>query len=340
MNVEEMKSFPVMARQSCIKCAIGCKRKWLYKYRLGIELRGEQMQEAATLGKIYHKFMQYGPGNDARVSGWVKQLQVNLMARVDKGEDIDGTMVRKATELTHLYNRAKAMAHIFWEAFPLPPYLEIVGTEIDCSYRIGEVEVGGTIDRILQNTDTGRFWIGDYKSTGRKLEAIFGGLAWSVQARLYRLLTIKYLEQKQMLRKGDDDLKGLIMDGIVRPGIKLCRTDEKNAKTWGVSIDDAYLQRVKDWYKEKEEAGEPVMLSKAIIFAEPVMNRELMEAISMIARLNYEPQKLERFPRDITRMACYRYERQCEYHDLCETDPAYWDGLFEIKYKIKEEETK
>jgi len=143
-----------------------------------------------------------------------------------------------------------------------------------------------------------------------------------------------------MLRKGDDDLKGLIMDGIVRPGIKLCRTDEKNAKTWGVSIDDAYLQRVKDWYKEKEEAGEPVMLSKAIIFAEPVMNRELMEAISMIARLNYEPQKLERFPRDITRMACYRYERQCEYHDLCETDPAYWDGLFEIKYKIKEEETK
>uniref|UniRef100_A0A6M3KRK5 Putative PD-(D/E)XK nuclease superfamily protein n=1 Tax=viral metagenome TaxID=1070528 RepID=A0A6M3KRK5_9ZZZZ len=339
MNIKDLKSLPIEARQSSIACVYACKRKWLLKYRLGITLRGEQIKESANLGQIYHRFKQLGPGREDEVRKWVRDRQTALMSQVDAGEDLDGTLARLANLLTELYHKAEVMAHIFWERFPLPPYLEVIGREIDVSVPISllgfysegsKILIGGRLDSLLRNKEDGNIWIRDDKSTGRALETVFAGLGWSIQARLYRILADHYLTEGAV--------RGFIMDGIVKPGIKLCGKDEKTAKAENITPQEAYLRRVRQWYMEQEGDMDRKMIdSKALIFAESLYPPELVSAIMMIDTLAKAPcesaHHLEsEFPRDITRQACMQYETQCEYHDLCDRHPDYWDELFECKY--------
>ncbi len=334
MKLDTIQPKPVVCRQSCISCAIACEMKWFLKYRLGVTLRGAEVKEGATLGKIYHKFQQFGPGKENEVLLWVREKQKVLMDRADKGEDLDGSMVRLANLMTDLYHKAEAMAHLFWERYPQPDYLRTVGTEIKISAPspvLGQT-IEGTIDKLLENTKDGRYWIRDHKSTGMSLDSIFGGLEWSVQSRIYRILGFHYLTTLKPFTPGEW-LRGFILDGILRPGIKLCRTDEKNAKTWNCSIQDAYLRRVKEWYKEKDQDA---MLSRAMIYDEPLYPDELVKALSLMRDLSVRPIELKAYSRDITRTECFKYNTKCIYHDLCSTDLSQWDSLFETRYKIEE----
>jgi hypothetical protein len=332
MNLTKIVPKPVVCRQSCITCALSCERKWYYRFRLGIALRGVEIKESADLGKIFHKFMEVGPERKDEVLKWVRQRQTDLMKRVDAGEDLDGSIIRLANMLTDLYNKAEVMATLFWKKYPQPDYLETIGTEIKISVQSNYgIPIEGTVDKLLRDTKTGNYWIRDYKSTGRSLARIFGGLPWSIQARIYRLLGLGVLDSMG-LWKDNSQLKGFILDGILKPGIKLCRTDEKNAKSWGCNVEKAYLQRVEEWYKEKDEDA---ILSKAMIYNEPTLPQELAETLTFMRGLSTRPpDDPENFLRDITRRTCFEYEKQCIYHDLCKTPVAYWDSLFESKYKF------
>lgn len=333
MKLDTIQPKPVVCRQSCISCAIACEMKWFLKYRLGVTLRGAEVKEGATLGKIYHKFQQFGPGKENEVLLWVREKQKVLMDRADKGEDLDGSMVRLANLMTDLYHKAEAMAHLFWERYPQPDYLRTVGTEIKISAPspiIGQV-IEGTIDKQLENLKDGSYWIRDHKSTGfNTLDAIFTGVGWSVQGRIYRILLEHHLAINKILAP----IRGFILDGILHPGIKLCKADEKNAKTWGCSIDDAYLRRIKEWYKEKDIKA---ILSRGIVYDESLYPDELMKALELMKDLEGRSLEISSYSRDITRAECFRYNKQCIYHDLCSTDPSQWDSLFETKYKIEDD---
>lgn len=336
MNFDNLKPKPVVCRQSCITCALTCERKWFYQYRLGISLRGGEYKEAATLGTIYHRLQCLGPGQEAKVRAEIRQQQTALMDKVDRGEDLDGNMTRLASMLTSLYQKAEVMAHVFWEKYPQPSYLKIIGTEIKHTMVWDNLVLEGTIDKLLVNEQDNLVWIRDHKSTGRSLATIFGGLAWSLQARLYRILADDYFYNWGRVR-------GFILDGIVKPGIKLCKTDEKNAKEWNCSVEDAYLRRVKEWYETYEVKAEldgkqntKALDSKGIIFTEPLFPDELLMALRRIQELGSRQILPTYFSRDTTRTACFAYEKQCIYHDLCTTDPIQWDSLFETKYKFEE----
>lgn len=335
MKIKDIKPKPVVCRQSTIKCALACKRKWFYRYRLGIRLRGGEAGEAATLGRIYHKFQQLGPGHDDEVRAWIRGKQAALMARVDKGEDLNGSMKQLANLMTELYHKAEVMAHLFWEKYPQPDYLRTIGTEIKVSSIFGfkgdEITLEGTIDKLLENEQDGNRWIRDHKSTGLSLEHLFGGLMWDIQARLYRLLATEYLGGPEEAK-----LKGFIMDGILKPGIKLCGTDEKNTEKWDCSIEEAYLRRVRKWYDER---GVDAIRSKALIYNEPLMPQDMLSVYSEMLYLSaLPPDEPELFPRDVTRTACFQYNRKCVYHDLCDSPVKRWDELLETKYEIKDEE--
>lgn len=353
MDFSKIQPLPVVCRQSCINCAIECERKWFYQYRMGVRLRGTQYKEAATLGKIYHKLQLYGPGMVQDVRAWVRGQQQALMARVDAGEDLDGEISRLATNLTSLYNKAEVMAHIFWEKFSQPSYLETIAKEITHTVEWKGLILEGTIDKLQLNHSVGSdgdVWIRDHKSTGRPLAVIFGGLPWSVQARIYRILADDYCKKNKLGQYEAYQIKGFILDGIVKPGIKLCGKDEKNAKEWirdhksKCSVEDAYLRRVKEWYHAYEVkadlAGQDnpkAIDSKGIFYTEPMFSDELKRHLDKMRRLsNYFPHP-DNFDRDITRQACFSYEKRCIYHPLCETDPAQWDQLFETKYKLVNE---
>lgn len=327
MNFAEINPLPVTCRQSTITCAISCERKWFCQYRLGIGLRGVEIKEAATLGTIYHHLQSEGPGGEKIVQAWVREKQKELMAI----EDPDGQAARFANMLTGLYHKAEAMARLMWERFPQPENFKVIGKEIEHSMEWNGLVLNGTIDYLLQQ-DGGGIWIRDHKTTGRSLAALFGGLSWSIQGRLYRVLANDYCTAIS-LSSGTrvPSIRGFILDGILKPGIKLCKKDMTNAKEWKVTEEDAYLRRVKEWY---QNCGEETMRSKGIMFTEPLFPEELTNALGMMRGLSMRPIHPSHYRRDVTRTACFAYEKQCVFHDLCETDPNQWDELFERKYKL------
>ncbi len=336
IKIEEIKMKPFTCRQSGISCAHGCERYWFFQERWGVILRGVKVKEGATLGNIYHMFQKLGPGQDEEVKAWVRKMQSDLMARVDKGEDLDGEMVRLANLLTTLYQKAEAMAHLFWERYPTPSYLKTIGTEIKHTLTIatGKLEglvLEGTIDKLVQDTrSSGNLWIRDHKSTGmNSLDVIFAGFTWSTQGRIYRILATDYC------RKYDDKgaVLGFILDGIMKPGIKLCKKDDKNAAAWRCSVEEAYLRRVKEWYAEKD-----AIRSQSIVFNEPLYPPELVKELLKMQELGTRDNNPDSYARDPSRYHCYLYDTQCIYHDLCSSPKSRWEELFDNKYKIKDEE--
>ena len=341
MKIEEIKMRPFACHQSSISCAHGCERYWFYQERWGVILRGVKVKEGATLGNIYHKFQHLGPGHEEEVKAWVMKMQTDLMTRVDKGEDLDGEMVRLANLLTTLYHKAKAMAHLFWERYPIPSYLETIGTEIKHTLTITDemfrgLVLEGTIDKLVEDTRSANFWLRDHKSTGmNSLDVIFAGFNWSTQARMYRILAVDYLiKTGQDSKWAVDHVKGFILDGIMKPGIKLCKKDEKNAAIWGCSVEDAYLRRVAEWYAEKDIRG---IRSQSILYNEPLYPAELVSQLKTMQELRDRGNDPEFYDRDPSRFHCFLYDSQCIYHDLCSSPKSRWEELFDNKYKIKED---
>ena len=340
MNIEEIQMRPFSCHQSSISCAHGCERCWFFAERWGVELRGVKVKEGATLGSIYHKFQQGGIENQAKVKPWVSKMQTALMDRVDKGEDLDGEMARLASLLTTLYNKAEAMARLFWERYPTPSYLKTIGTEINHSMTIQDgpikgMVLEGIIDKLVQDTHTGNIWIRDHKSTGMKtLNVIFAGFPWSPQARMYRILAKDFCD-KTIEVPHPFPIVGFILDGIMKPGIKLCGKDDKNAKLWKCSVEVAYLRRVKEWYAEKD-----AIRSQAIMYNEPLYPPEFIYELDLMRGLSERGNTPKAYPRDPSRFHCFLYESECIYSDLCNSPMSRWPELFDNKYKIKEPEKK
>lgn len=346
MKIEEIQMRPFRCHQSSMSCAHGCGRCWFFAERWGVELRGVKVKEGATLGQIYHKFQKLGPGHEQEVRAWVTKMQTALMAQADKGEDLDGQMLRLVNLLTTLYNKAEAMARIFWERFPTPSYLKTIGTEIKHTMTIPSGPLAGMIlegiiDKLVQDTRNGNIWIRDHKSTGLKtLEAIFAGFTWSPQARMYRILAKDYCNIKDWRLEGN--VIGFILDGILKPGIKLCGKDDKNSKVWNCSVEDAYLRRVKEWYAEYSDKndGRKSIESRAIMFNEPLYPHEFLIELIKMEDLSRRGNNPAEYQRDPSRFHCFLYDSQCIYHDLCNSPKSRWPELFDIKYKIKELEKK
>ena len=347
MKIEDIKTRPFFCSQSSMKLALNCIRAWFFKIQWGLQLRGVEIKESADLGQIYHKFQQFGPGEEPKVRAWVHQRQTALINRIDKGEDLDGQMARLVSSLSTSYDKALAMAQIFWDKYPQPSYLKTIGVEIkhrmDMKFPGGiTIPLEGIIDKLLLDTRNGNIWIRDHKSTGRALASLFLGIQWSIQARLYRILALDYMVKKDWI--GQDPkwalahVKGFILDGILKPGIKLCGKDEKNSKAWNCPLEDAYLRRVKEWYaiKEEENPGSTIK-SQSIMFNEPLFPDELKRDLTRLYNISIKGKDPKAYSRDGTRFHCFLYEKPCIYESLCSAPISQWPELLDTKFKIKEE---
>lgn len=348
MKIEDIKTRPFFCSQSSMKVALNCALAWFFTYRWGLSLRGGEFAESADLGTIYHKFQQLGSGNRDLVLPWANKWQSSLIAKIDAGGDLDGQMARTVSAITVSYNKAEAMSQIFWDKYPQPSYLKTIGVEIkhkmDMKFPGGiTIPLEGTIDKLLLDTRNGNIWIRDHKSTGRALASLFLGIQWSIQARLYRILALDYMTKNDWV--GQDPkwalahVKGFILDGILKPGIKLCGKDEKNSKAWNCTLEDAYLRRVKEWYavKEEENPGSTIK-SQSIMFNEPLFPDELKKDLTRLYNISIKGKDPKAYSRDGTRFHCYLYEKPCIYESLCSAPMSRWPELLDTKFKIKEEE--
>ncbi len=346
MKIEDIKTRPFFCSQSSMKLALNCIRAWFFKIRWGLQLRGVEIKESADLGQIYHKFQEFGPGQEQKVKAWVTKRQMALSLQIDKGEDLDGQMARLVSSLTVSYNKAGVMARIFWDKYPQPSYLKTIGVEIkhkmDMKFPGITIPLEGTIDKLLLDTRNGNVWVRDHKSTGRALASLFLGIQWSIQARLYRILAEDYCKYKKSDIDGKEvkwEVAGFILDGILKPGIKLCGKDNRNAVAWNCSIEDAYLRRVKEWYavKEEENPGSTIK-SQSIMFNEPLFPDELKRDLTRLYNISIKGKDPKAYSRDGTRFHCYLYEKPCIYESLCSAPMSRWPELLDTKFKIKEEE--
>jgi hypothetical protein len=271
--------------------------------------------------------MKEGQDNLHLVKEYVSGMQDRLMAQIEAGEDLDGSLAGKVNVLSSLYHKAEAVANLFWARYPRnEEKWRMIAKEV----KIEDGSLRGIVDVVDLDEKHQKTWIRDYKTTGKSLAGILTGYQYGAQLRVYRMLADAWCGQN-----GYPSPMGFILDAVAMPGIKMCRTDEKNAKKWDCSVEDAYLQRIKEWYEEK---GKQVMVSTAMPFLEPVMPTELDDAIETIVDLSTTPPDPQNFPRDITGSYCMAWDKPCLYAPLCESSPSVWPAIIEEKYTVWEEE--
>jgi hypothetical protein len=321
---EHMVDYKKPISSSGILTALGCARKFLYSSKWRLYRKAKQYSASATFGKILHRLLQVGEDATEKVHQEIIKQHSELLAQIQRGEDLVGEVAREADELHDSYTKALAVATIFWERFPPAEHMETVSREekIEGVFDLS-LPIVGFVDWVVRDKRDGSVWIRDTKTTSRSFDSILTGFEWSVQCRFYRLLAKN--------KTWGADVKGFILDMVKVPTIKMCGKDEKNAAIWGCTVFEAYVKRVKDWYAEQEGDA---MKSVAIAFHEPVLCGELLNVLSKIDVLWNTEAVPENFCKDLTRSSCYAYEKVCPYHVLCSSDPVTWPATMEQLFEV------
>lgn len=303
-------------------CGLICARKWMFKYRWGLFPKMKPYSSAASLGKLVHRLAEVGEENVLQVREEVVEMQKNLMVQVENGDDLDGSLVRKANQLTELYSKALCVMKLFWEAHPPTEKLVDIGRElwVESIIRVSgtELPIRGRMDRLHLN-EAGDVFVRDIKTTGQApLSMLLTGYQFSLQCRFYRLLAQAYVKQQGI--KNSRKI-GFIIDAMLMPTIKFCKKDTDF---------NAYLSRVKEWYKEKQEEAS---LSWLIRYGEEGIPSELREALQRILLLREMDPVPDNYPRNVTQSGCTAYRKVCPYYTLCEMDPLQWEAIIAQQYE-------
>lgn len=97
---------------------------------------------------------------------------------------------------------------------------------------------------------------------------------------------------------------------IQSPQILMCRTDEKNATEWGISVPDAYERRCVEWLWDSP--------SKLQTHTIPINRRKMDSAKQWLwdgAKRILENRRATRWMTNEN--ACYKWSKQCEYGNAC-----------------------
>jgi hypothetical protein len=241
---------------------------------------------------------------------------------------LDGSIIAHINGLTTLYQKAEAVANIFWKKYPRSEDRETLFRE----EHIVVDDVEGTLDEMELYIPNGQTTLRDTKTTGRALDAILTGYSYGLQLRVYR-----YLAEDWCRKNGYAAPLGFIVDSVLMPTIKLCGKDVKRAKTIGCTPEEAYITRVEEWY---EENGKKAMASTPMRFNEPLMTEELDDAFETIRELSNRDPKPTNYKRDVTKSYCYAYENVCPYYSLCDMKCSMWPVELDQHFEVWETEQK
>ena len=330
-EIKDMEYFNGPLHQSDLSMLSRCERAFMYRYKWGLRPKLESGSGAAGLGQIFHKVVEYGEDRIEESRAWVKKQQQVLWEAVERGEDIDGGIAISVKAMTDAYNKALAVARIYWEQYPTPDYLETLATEeyIEGTVTIGEgvtVRVAGTVDRLMRDKRDGRLWVRDWKTSSRDVEYIMTGYQWSIQCKMYRILAHLWARQNQEIYGIENtEPVGFIVDGVQMPTIKFCKKDRDF---------DAYIERCKAWYKDNLKTA---FVSRAVIYQEPLLNESICKLLAKGSVAQNDTYiRTDKYSNDITASYCTNYERQCTYYDLCNCNERLWPEIIDRKFKVVE----
>jgi hypothetical protein len=343
----ERETFIQPLRQSSVDTCLRCKRCYMFRYRWGISPRAKQYMVASDRGKLLHRLMQLGPQGIPMVRSEVNDEVSKLLKIIDSGGDLMGDIARQVDDVENSYNQALVMATILWEKYPRPATHKVLAKEktVKASIRLNdgsrpdlciETELEGTLDEVVEDTESKLIWIRDYKTSSRDVMFTLTGYQWSLQCRMYRLLAGAYLQSiPEYVNRAPE---GFILEILQTPTITMCDKDrsfnliehtfksgprkgttEMQKDYFGEPTFENYLQRCKEWYTAQ---GDVSVKAFGIRFSESVLPPELRMDLMTAAVYRLLPAVPENFPRDETASYCKHYERVCPYYELCSTDPA------------------
>lgn len=328
-------AMPVI-RQSTLKDFVNCRRYALYRHVLGLSPKTTRRSVSADTGTFWHLGMSQacqstGGTDKARLA--MIDLRDRLVADMAQAleEDLTGEVMKQVKDLTMACDKAIAMLRIFWHKYPLRDDIEIVATEDTLLLKLPVLDdlwVQVKPDLIVRDTH-GNLWIEDHKSTGVPPSEVMVGKPWNFQTTLYAAaVATKYAQP----------VTGVIFNIMQTPGIRLCAKDEKEAAKKHISAENAYMARVSEWYGE---TGDVTIRSTwfplaGSSYAAKQHIDTLRFTAAMLANEMADVDESTDLPGvfecDGSCQACKRYNRTCEYMDLCDTDPVAWPTIINAFY--------
>lgn len=338
-------------RSSALSCFEHCPRKFLYRYKLGLVLKGDY-SPALHAGRVFHLVLQSlfaGAGETKALKAadpYLNRLSKNLMAEADPAGFLpSGKLVEDVlVDLENEYHKARAMAVAFLKFVPFNySHWEILRTPdgTPCIELLLETKVPGIstplvapCDLALLKKGTTEVWIVDHKSTSQNAMARARSVRISAQIQLYRLVLQSHLnvwaEQESY---PDLTVVGSIHNIVKKPGIKFCpKTKDKD----GFS---AYITRVHAWYQDEhnKDPGNSPILQTATAFTEPILGPELYLRLQQQARASHTDPCLDRFYRGGD-YCCSTFNKECIFADLCSTSLATWPDIVARKFEVSHRE--
>lgn len=390
-----LKVFQPTIRSTAMTQFETCKRKYMYRYRLG--LRPRSYMSALHIGDIYHQIMcelycgqpleqALGIVSKTTLDQQVKlEMMANDVGMLQNGKTLEAALHQLQSD-TQL---AVAMARWVWKNYPinfdiwenvLPPE-----TLIECKYDTIYQPIRVRIDGLLKKRDSDEVWIVDHKTTALMSPTIRAKSAlMEVQPKLYRIVVESYLEKFNKEHGTKLTCVGIVHNFIRKPGIRFspdrndklrtqftagtqtclakvkaggCFTDKQrethDSEVCAIKADskftspwEKYLARVTKWYEDEArmKPEDPPYLRSRIRFIEPIMTTELLTQLRQADRASRSDPDFSKFYRDPAGTACYNYNTQCPYWDLCTTPVSNWTRIiasgFDVVTRDEEDEGK
>ena len=343
-------------RQSKTEDFWRCPRYFAWRHRFGVAPKKVGVGAVAPyLGGLFHQYMEDWEQGIAEEDTFARQVSelnaaISKLAEWEDKEGPPGLGSKVETEqekgLTTIY-KARAMARVYQNSYPRTVKEETVLVEADMSVQLPGFKspIEGVLDK-LYKTDTGEYWIRDYKTVGRSLSVRAVTLAFEVQKVIYKLLGQAYLHSI-----GEDPRKLVgIHHGLVgKPLINFGREDRPFTETtrviargknkgetvtektyYGEPDFENYAGRVHEWFSatghyetdKYKIQGNPRLLESNIRFASSGLSAEDLVVLKEIDDASTVVPTLQGFYK--RRTGCVWYNTPCAYLRLCESHPSTW----------------
>lgn len=350
-----------------------CPRKFLYQAKLG--LRAKTLERPLSVGTFVHLTLAglfMGKSEEEALAYSEAALEKNesdLMGWADPAGFLpDGSDLKSTLQGLHEdYYKARAMALVFWRFRPfdaskwevlldpdgqpmverhLDHELPTLGMSEDPKHPLPFPVVRTTCDLALVKKETGEVWIVDFKTTSFDARKRSESTGFSPQLALYRLGL--QMELDKWAAKAVDKcaspatfvaprVVGSFHAIIQKPTIKYC-PHSKDKRGF-----QAYVARLVQWYKDKEEAdpNHPPLLLDSTLFPNALMTQELWGRLERYVDAAGHDFDLDYFYR-AGESACFKFNRVCPFMALCNSTPALWPEIVRNRFVVsfREDEEK
>lgn len=329
-------------RSSAIGMAAECYRKYLYRYRLGLESRF--YDSALTIGKVYHAIRALL--RRGKTESDALHIAANLLGewqqRTSEGADKRGFTPtgQDASAVIAKGNKdwqiARAMALWAHRQNPIDEKkYHILGIEklIEVYYATIRTPIRVRIDLLLQEKSTGDLWFHDEKTCSDPPMELLSGLRFALQSRLYRLATEAWLQNDPKAPQGK--LVGVRHDLLQKLSIRQKQNEQLQEYIDRVALE--YGSNLKACTAVAGDVKKLKYIRSEIKFHGAVVDDEMLLQLRQADRMAFTTPSLSQYPRATNPLiTCWKFQKQCPYMCLCETNPLRWkDEIIPLQFKVR-----